>query len=254
MTQKQPLLLNADLGESFGAWKMGMDKDIMPFIDCANIATGFHASDPVTMRETVRLAHTHQVKIGAHPAYPDKEGFGRRSLAMSSHEISAAVLYQIGALHAICVAEGAQLAYVKPHGALYNDMMQNDTIFEAVLEAVAKFNTDLPLVVLALGDLSRHQEKATQYGITLWPEAFADRAYDAKGFLVSRSEPDSVFHERACILAQAEMIAEHGAVRSLCGERIEIPAVTLCVHGDNPEAVKTTEAIRTLLHQHHLDG
>lgn len=250
MTAKQTLWLNADLGESFGAWQMGHDEELMAYIDCANIATGFHASDPITMRRTVKLAAKHQVRIGAHPAYPDKEGFGRRSMQLSAEEITNAVLYQLGALYAMCQAEGAALEYVKPHGALYNDMMKSEPVFISILNAVSLFDKSLPLVVLAQGDLSRYQTLASEYGVTLWPEAFADRAYDHQGFLVPRSEEGSVFHERARILSQAEMIATQGAVRSVDGDKIDIPAITLCVHGDNPEAVKTTAAIRDMLNKH----
>ncbi|CUS49251.1 UPF0271 protein [Idiomarinaceae bacterium HL-53] len=249
MNKPKQLWLNADLGESFGVWNMGQDELIMPVIDCANVATGFHASDTVTMRRTVELAVRHQVKIGAHPAYPDKEGFGRRSMSLSTEEITNAVLYQVGALHAICVAAGTQVSYVKPHGALYNDMMKSTDIFTAILRAVAAFNPNLPLVLLAHPQLAEYEAIAAEEGVTLWPEAFADRAYDNHGYLVPRSESQSVFHERAKILAQAEMIATQGAVRSIDGHRIEIPAVTLCVHGDNEDAVYTSAAIRAMLNE-----
>ncbi len=245
----RPLLLNADLGESYGAWQMGNDQQLMPLIDCANIATGFHAGDPVIMQRTVALAVEHQVLIGAHPSYPDKEGFGRRSIACSSKEITAMVIYQIGALQAFCHAQGTKLSYVKPHGALYNDMMQNQVVFHAVMAAVAAVDANLPLVVLALPKLASFHSEATTYGLTLWPEAFADRAYTSEGYLMSRSEAGSVLQDRTHILEQAHLIAKHRQVRGENGVLIDLPAITLCVHGDNPESVATVADIRSMLNE-----
>lgn len=245
----RPLLLNADLGESFGAWKMGNDKALMPLIDCANVATGFHASDPVTMQRTVALAIKHDVLIGAHPSYPDKEGFGRRSMVCTSEEITAMIIYQVGALKAFCRAQGGILAYVKPHGALYNDMMQHQHIFEAVLRGVAAVDASLPLVVLALPNLEQHKADAADLNITLWPEAYADRAYTAAGFLKPRSQKGAVLNERAHILEQARMIAALRQVRTDAGNCIELPAITLCVHGDNAESVAIVADIRAMLNE-----
>ncbi|PHJ08057.1 hypothetical protein A5N81_28360 [Pseudomonas aeruginosa] len=144
------ILLNCDMGESFGAWRMGDDVHSMPLVDQANLACGFHAGDPLTMRRAVELAVRHGVSIGAHPAYPDLSGFGRRSLACSAEEVHAMVLYQIGALDAFCRSLGAQVAYVKPHGALYNDLVGDDELLRAVLDACAAYRKGLPLMVLAL--------------------------------------------------------------------------------------------------------
>src|SRR5690554_3915237 len=245
----RPLLLNADLGESFGAWQMGNDKALMPLIDCANVATGFHASDPVTMQRTVALAIKHQVLIGAHPSYPDKEGFGRRSMACSSEEITAMVIYQVGALKAFCRAQGTILGYVKPHGALYNDMMHSQRVFEAVLRGVAAIDPSLPLVVLALPNLEKYMSDAAALNITLWPEAFADRAYTAEGQLKSRGQKGAVLSERGQIIEQARSIASQRSVRTENGSYIELPAVTLCVHGDNAESVATVAEIRSMLNE-----
>ncbi|MBE1188171.1 5-oxoprolinase subunit PxpA, partial [Escherichia coli] len=143
------LLLNCDIGESFGAWRMGLDAEVMPLIDCANIACGFHAGDPGTMRRTVALAVEHGVRIGAHPGYPNLVGFGRRSLACSAQEVEDLLLYQIGALDAFCRSLGTQVAYVKPHGALYNDLVGDDELLRAVLDACAAYRKGLPLMVLA---------------------------------------------------------------------------------------------------------
>lgn len=151
------ILLNCDMGESFGAWQMGDDAHAMPLVDQANLACGFHAGDPLTIQRSVALAVRHGVSIGAHPAYPDLQGFGRRHLACSAEEVQALVLYQLGALDAFCRAAGTQLAYVKPHGALYNDLLRSDELFEAVLAACARYRPGLPLMVLALADNRREQ-------------------------------------------------------------------------------------------------
>ncbi|HYQ51819.1 MAG TPA: 5-oxoprolinase subunit PxpA, partial [Pseudomonas sp.] len=179
--QVKRLLLNCDMGESFGSWHMGLDAEVMPYIDCANIACGYHAGDPSTMRRTVALALQHGVTIGAHPAYPDLVGFGRRSMACSSEEIRDLLHYQIGALDGICKVLGGRVAYVKPHGALYNDMMADPLKLRAVLEAVAAYGSNLPLMLMATADDSAAQALGDEIGVPLWFEAFADRAYTASG-------------------------------------------------------------------------
>ncbi len=241
------LLLNADMGESFGPWVMGLDKDVMPHVDLANVACGFHASDPDIMRHTVRLACAHGVRVGAHPAYPDLVGFGRRSLACSPQEIENLVLYQVGALAAICQAEGTRLAYVKPHGALYNDMMQNPDKLLAVMRAVAAFDAQLPLMVMATANPAPALQLAEQAGIKLWFEAFADRAYDAAGFLVSRRLPGAVHHDPDVIVDQARRIALGQPLVTIDGSELRLQADTLCVHGDNPESIAAIRAIRQAL-------
>ncbi|SFB81558.1 UPF0271 protein [Marinospirillum celere] len=241
------LKLNADMGESFGAWVMGQDDKVMPFVDLANIACGFHASDPQVMRKTVRLAKQHGVQVGAHPSYPDLVGFGRRSLACSPEEIENLVLYQVGALHAFCQAEGVSLAYIKPHGALYNDMVRDPQIFMAVLKAVRAWDQDLPLMTLATRDTSQASALAEEAGVTLWFEAFADRAYDAEGFLVSRREPGAVHQDADKILAQARCLTLGEPLTTLDGSSLTLAADTLCVHGDNDESIAAVKAIRQLL-------
>ncbi len=241
------LLLNADMGESFGPWVMGLDKDVMPHVDLTNVACGFHASDPDIMRHTVRLACAHGVRVGAHPAYPDLVGFGRRSLACSPQEIENLVLYQVGALAAICQAEGTRLAYVKPHGALYNDMMQNPDKLLAVMRAVAAFDAQLPLMVMATANPAPALQLAEQAGIKLWFEAFADRAYDAAGFLVSRRLPGAVHHDPDVIVDQARRIALGQPLVTIDGSELRLQADTLCVHGDNPESIAAIRAIRQAL-------
>jgi len=246
---KLRLLLNCDMGESLGPWPMGMDEQVMPLVDMANIACGFHASDPVTMTRTVQLAKAAGVRIGAHPSYPDLVGFGRRSMRCTPDEIVAMVQYQVGALDGIGAAQGLPVSYVKPHGALYNDMMRDPVILRSVMEAVSAYRAGLPLMVLAMADNTRVQAMAAELGVPLILEAFADRAYDRDGFLVSRAQAGAVYHDEAQILEQSLMLAEEGAVQTLEGHRLELSADSLCVHGDNAESVKAVGQIRTALNR-----
>lgn len=241
------LKLNCDLGESFGAYRMGQDEQVMPLIEMANIACGMHASDPVTLRHTVQLAIAHHIEIGAHPGYPDKEGFGRRAMALSSAEVEALVLYQVSALDGVCRSEGSAVRYVKPHGALYHAMMGNTEVRQAIFNAVAAYWSKPELVVLASQNNSALQEEADNCGLKLRFEAFADRAYNEDGSLVSRAEKGAVHHEQARVLAQAEQIATRGRVTTLSGKSIELAADTLCVHGDNEAALDAVKAIRAML-------
>lgn len=237
-------LLNCDMGESFGNWSLGMDAEVMPYVDCANIACGFHASDPHVMRRTVALAVENGVSIGAHPAYPDLMGFGRRSLACSPAEVEDLVLYQVGALAGICQAEGARLAYVKPHGALYNDMACDPLLLEGVMRAVRAYDPALPLMLMATADPEPSRKLAAKLGITIWFETFADRAYNADGHLASRRLPNAVHHDQATIVAQAVALAKGEPLTALDGTPLQLPCDTLCVHGDNPESVAAVRAIR----------
>lgn len=243
----RPLLLNADMGESFGPWVMGMDHEVMPHVDLANVACGFHASDPDVIRMTVRLAARHGVRVGAHPAYPDMVGFGRRSLACSAQEVENLVLYQLGALAGVCRAEGLEVSYVKPHGALYNDMARDPEIMSAVMRAILAFDTSLPLMTMATRDTSAVADLARQHGVNLWFEAFADRAYDGAGRLVSRREPGAVHHDPEVIVDQALRIASGKPLVASDGSELILAADTLCVHGDNPESIAAVKAIREAL-------
>ncbi|UBM24090.1 LamB/YcsF family protein [Pseudomonas sp. p1(2021b)] len=241
------LLLNCDMGESFGSWRMGLDAEVMPYIDCANIACGYHAGDPGTMRRTVALALEHGVTIGAHPAYPDLVGFGRRSMACSSEEIRDLLHYQIGALDGICRVLGGRVAYVKPHGALYNDMMADPLKLRAVLEAVAAYDASLPLMLMATADDSAARALGAAVGVPLWFEAFADRAYTASGHLVSRRLPGAVHHDPAQVLEQALRLARGQALVANDGSAVQLDASTLCVHGDNDSSVAAVRQIRQAL-------
>ena len=243
------LLLNCDIGESYGAWTMGLDAEVMPYIDCANIACGFHAGDPSVMRKTVALALANNVTIGAHPAYQDLVGFGRRSMACSPQEIQDLLHYQIGALDGLCRAQGGRVSYVKPHGAMYNDMMANPAQLRAVLQAVAAYDRTLPLMLMATRDNSVAQQLGNEYGITLWFEAFADRAYDSAGRLVSRQQPGAVHHDPEKIIEQALTIARGGDLTASDGSALHLQANTLCVHGDNSSSVAAVRRIREALDQ-----
>ncbi|WP_085633096.1 MULTISPECIES: 5-oxoprolinase subunit PxpA [unclassified Pseudomonas] len=241
------LLLNCDIGESFGSWTMGLDAEVMPFIDCANIACGFHAGDPGIMRKTVSLALSHGVKVGAHPAYQDLVGFGRRSMAYSAQELQDILHYQIGALDGICRAQGGRVSYVKPHGAMYNDMMANPAQLRAVIQAVAAYDRALPLMLMATRDNSAAQQLGDEYGVTLWFEAFADRAYDNAGRLVSRQLPGAVHHDPETVVRQALTIARGEFLVASDGSDLLLHADTLCVHGDNAASVAAVQRIRQAL-------
>ncbi|MDD0972948.1 LamB/YcsF family protein [Pseudomonas sp. TNT2022 ID681] len=235
------------MGESFGSWTMGLDAEVMPFVDCANIACGFHAGDPGIMRHTVALASAHGVTVGAHPAYQDLAGFGRRSMACSNEEIRDLLHYQIGALDGICRTQGTRVAYVKPHGALYNDMMADPQKLRAVLGAVAEYDPQLPLMLMATADDSAAQALGDEFGVTLWFEAFADRAYDGAGRLLSRRLPGAVHHDPAQIVEQALRLARGEALIASDGSALRLKAHTLCVHGDNASSVAAVRQIRQAL-------
>lgn len=240
------MLLNCDLGESYGSWTMGVDADVMPHIDQANIACGFHGGDPLTIRWTLALAATHGVTIGAHPSYPDLVGFGRRSMHLSADEIIASLHYQIAALEGMARSQGLELAYIKPHGALYNDMMAKEEVRAAVMEAVSAYHRTMPLMLQATPEADRHRMEAGKWNISLLFEAFADRCYDDDGSLLSRREPGAV-HDRERMLAQVRQLRREGSVTTVSGKNLPLQADSLCVHGDNLEGVQAIQAIRALV-------
>ncbi len=233
--------LNCDLGESFGAYRIGNDEALMPLITSANIACGYHAGDPQTMDRTVRLAVEHGVAVGAHPGFPDLVGFGRRPMRLSATEIENDILYQVGALAAFVRAAGRTLAHVKPHGALYNMASKDIEIARAVARGVARAGPELILVGLAGSALIQAAQEA---GLRAAQEAFADRAYEADGTLRSRSLPGAIHHDPQAAAAQAVQIARDGYVTAIGGERLPLAADTLCIHGDTPEALEIARAIR----------
>ncbi|MDN7127150.1 5-oxoprolinase subunit PxpA [Pseudidiomarina terrestris] len=240
--------LNCDLGEGYGVWRMGDDAAVMPFIDRANIACGFHAGDYAIMQNTVRLAKQHQVLIGAHPSYPDRHGFGRRAMSFSDDELQAMLLYQLGSLDAICRAEQVPLSYVKPHGALYNAMQVDSKLFEAVVCTLQAFNRGRaePLALMTLAKIHRETETdiAAKYEVPLLFEAFADRRYEANGELRARNFEGAVLLDHESIVSQALAFATGQSIQSHDGTELWLAADTLCVHGDNPQALAAVKAIR----------
>lgn len=240
------MLLNCDLGESYGNWRMGLDAEVMPYIDQANIACGFHAGDPLTLERTLALAARHGVTVGAHPSYPDLAGFGRRSMALADEELHALLHYQIAALDGMAACAGLGLAYVKPHGALYNDMMTDAGRRQCVMRAVAGYHRPLALMLQATAQAPAHRAEAAELGLELLFEAFADRCYDDEGRLLSRRLPGAV-HDAESTLAQARSLLATGEVITASGRRLALAADTLCVHGDNPEAVAAVQRIRALM-------
>lgn len=245
--QRAKLLLNCDLGESFGNWQMGLDSAAMPFIDQANIACGFHAGDASVMRQTLALAKQHQVAIGAHPAYQDLQGFGRRSMQYSAQEIIDLIHYQVAALDGMAQSQGLNLSYIKPHGALYNDMMNAPQIWQAVLAAVASYYKPLKLMILATAQAAQYRQEAAALGVSLLFEAFADRRYTAAGTLCPRNQAGAVLEGEA-VLAQVRQLLNQGSVTTQCGNLLPLQADTLCVHGDNLAAITQLQQIRNLIH------
>ena len=208
--------LNCDLGESFGSWSMGLDSQVMPHIDQANIACGFHAGDPLVMQNTLELAKVNNVSVGAHPGYPDLVGFGRRSVNCSADEIIALVKYQIAAIDGVAKSLGIEVEYVKPHGALYNDMMVKEEVREAILVALSSYYRPLTLMLQATPDIEKHRAQAKRYNVEILSEAFADRCYDDDGTLLSRTKAGSV-HNKEKMLAQVKQLKEQGAVTTING-------------------------------------
>lgn len=242
------MLLNCDLGESFGLWSIGQDQEVMACIDQANIACGFHAGDPKVMMSTLQLAKQHNVQIGAHPGYPDLVGFGRRSMDCSSEEITAFVLYQISALDGMAKSIGLNMEYVKPHGALYNDMMKKADVREAIFKALKQFYRPIKLMVQSTPANETLIKEASVFNVPLLFELFADRAYLANGLLVPRSEANAV-HNLEQTLKQIRQLKNSGTLTCIDGSKLTLKADSICVHGDNQHAVTSIKKIRELLQQ-----
>jgi 5-oxoprolinase (ATP-hydrolysing) subunit A len=231
--------LNCDMGEGEPS-----DERLMPFITSASVACGFHAGDAATMRRTVRLARAHGVAVGAHPSYLDREGFGRRALDVDPEQVRDEVVYQLGALWAICRAEGVRLAHVKPHGALYNKAAGDPALAHAVCDAVRAVDPSLVLMCLAGSPMA---EQARRLGLACAEEAFADRAYTSAATLVPRGTPGAVIQDPTEVAARALRMVREQRVTSIDGRTVPIRAQTLCVHGDTPGAERLAAAIRARL-------
>lgn len=238
--------LNCDMGESFGRYALGDDMALLDIVTSANIACGFHAGDPVVMAATVKQAAMRGVALGAHPGYPDLQGFGRRAMELSSPELSAAILYQIGALAGFAQAIGKRLTHVKPHGTLYNTAARDRDVAEAVLGAVAAFDPSLIVVTLP-GSIM--QAAAERRGLHVAQEGFADRAYQADGSLVPRSQPGAVIHDPDLVADRAVHMVTRHEVQAWSGEIISIEIDTLCIHGDTPGAAHIAQKVRTALEE-----
>ncbi len=238
--------LNCDMGESFGVYRLGLDEQVMPLISSANVACGFHAGDPHVMRRTIALAARHGVAVGAHVGFPDLVGFGRREMQVAPGELENDVLYQMGALAALCRAEGASLRHVKPHGALYNMVQRDLALAEAVARAVAAF--DRRLLLFAQPD-SAMEQAARQAGLSVAREVFADRAYTPEGRLASRKLPGAVIHDPDQVAGRALAMVREGRVTAIDGSEVRVTAETICVHGDTPGAVELIRRIRGRLEE-----
>ncbi len=236
--------LNSDLGESFGAYTLGRDPELMAYITSANVACGWHAGDPMVMQKTVRTALEHGVAIGAHPGYPDLLGFGRREMKITPDEAYGYVLYQLGALSAFVNAEGGSLQHIKPHGALYNQACKDIELASAVCRAARDF--DPGLIVLA-PFASAFRAGAEQLGLPFAGEFFADRAYLPDGNLVPRSQPGAVIHDAEVACRRVLQMAREGTVTCVDGSVLSMNCQSVCVHGDNAQALAAVQKIRAAL-------
>ena len=230
---------NCDMGESFGSYKLGQDEEVIKYITSANVACGFHAGDPQWMRHTVKLAEEHGVGIGAHPSFPDLQGFGRRNMVVTFAEAKDDVTYQIGALKAF--TRDHKLQHVKPHGAMYNMAVDGGDLAKAINEAVMEIDPEMILTVLAG---STWAGVAREMGLRVATEAFADRALNPDGTLVSRSKPGSVIHDLDEVVERSLKMVTEGRATAITGEEVEVQADTLCLHGDTPGAVEMARAVR----------
>lgn len=233
--------LNSDLGESFGAYKIGMDSAIIPLVSSANVACGFHAGDPAVMAKTVQLCSSSKSAIGAHPGYPDLVGFGRRNMAVSPADVKAMVTYQIGALDAFCKASGIKLQHVKPHGAMYNMAAKDAALAKAICEAVYEYDKDLILMGLANSEMIT---QAKAMGLKAAAEVFADRAYEEDGTLVARTKPGSMIEDEDEAVSRVIRMIKEGKVTAITGKDINITADSVCVHGDSEKALDFVEKLR----------
>ena len=239
--------LNCDMGESFGAWTMGMDNAVIQYVTSANIACGYHAGDPHVMYRTVKLAKDHGVGVGAHPGYPDLVGFGRRNMDCAPEEARDYVAYQIGAMKAFCALHGVPLQHVKPHGSLYNMSVGNEAMIRAIVEAIA--GVDKNVIYLALGGAQAPlvRKIANVAGIRVAFEAFPDRAYTPEGKLAPRSLPGAVIKDPKVAAERALRMAKEGKIITTDGSVLAMQIDTICVHGDNPSAVELVKNIRSAI-------
>ncbi|KHO39896.1 LamB/YcsF family protein [Clostridium tetani] len=242
--------LNSDLGESFGNYKIGLDEEVIKYVTSVNVACGWHAGDPLVMEKTIKIAKENEVAVGAHPGFPDLMGFGRRNLLVSHREMKAYIKYQLGALMAFAKGEGGKIQHVKPHGAMYNMAAKDSVLAIAIAEAICEVDKDIILLGLANSELIKAGEHV---GLKVANEVFADRAYNADGTLVSRSREGAVIHDANVAIARVIRMIKEGKVTAITGEDVEINAQSICVHGDNPEAVEFVKRIKTKLKEEGIE-
>jgi UPF0271 protein len=237
--------LNSDLGESFGAYTIGMDSEVMKYVTSSNIACGWHAGDPLIMNKTVEEAIKNGVAVGAHPGYPDLMAFGRRNIDITPAEAKAYMLYQVGALSAFAMANGIKLQHIKLHGAFYNTACVKPELADAIVDAIAEtFGNDIILMALSGSYMLK---KAEEKGLRVAHEVFADRAYNVDGTLVSRKLPGSMIHDKDLAIQRIKRMVKEGKVTAIDGTDIDIKADSICTHGDNPEAVAFVKNIKESL-------
>lgn len=236
--------LNCDLGESFGRYKLGLDEEIIPLISSANVACGFHASDPVVMQKTIKMAKQSDIQVGAHPGFLDLMGFGRRNMDISTEEAKAYVKYQLGGLYAFCKGENMEIQHVKPHGALYNMAGKNYDLAKAICEAIYEFDKNIILLGLSGSQLIKAGEDT---GLRVAREVFADRAYEDDGSLRARSKEGAVITDENIAIDRVVKMVKENKVTSYSGKEIEIYADSICVHGDGVKALEFVKKIRERL-------
>lgn len=248
---KSKIDINCDLGESYGAFKIGDDAEVMPFITSANVACGFHGGDPTTIAETVSLAKRHKVAVGAHPSHPDLMGFGRREMQLTMEEARNYTIYQVSALQGFASTAGLELQHVKPHGALYNSAARDESLSEAIIDAIRALDSNL---VIFAQPRSVSANVAAKKGLRVAHEFFADRAYNPDGSLVSRKHADALVQEPKRVVARVIQAANEGTVLTTSGRVIDVGEIhTVCVHGDTPSAAELVQFLRSGLDKAGID-
>lgn len=242
--------LNSDLGESFGNYKIGLDEEVIKYVTSVNVACGWHAGDPLVMEKTIKIAKENEVAVGAHPGFPDLMGFGRRNLSVSPDEMKTYIKYQLGALMAFAKSQGKKIQHVKPHGAMYNMAAKDLKLAISIAEGIYEVDKDIILLGLANSELIKAGERV---GLKVANEVFADRAYNSDGTLVSRTKEGSVIHDADIAIARVIRMIKEGKVKAITGEDVEINAQSICVHGDNPEAVEFVKRIKTKLQEEGIE-
>lgn len=236
--------LNSDLGESFGRYTLGMDDKVIPLISSANVACGYHASDPLVMNKTIEMAKAAGIRVGAHPGFPDLMGFGRRNMVVTPEEAKAYTMYQIGALDAFCKSKGVKMQHVKPHGAFYNMAAKDYALSKAICEAIYEY--DKTLIVMGLSG-SETVKAARDMGLRVAQEVFADRAYEEDGTLVNRKKEGAMITDEEIAIARVVRMVKEGKVTAITGKDIDITADSICVHGDGVKALAFVDKIRKTL-------